>query len=665
LSQQTLNLGILAHVDAGKTTLTERLLHVAGVIDEVGSVDDGTTQTDTLLLERQRGITIKSAVVSFAIDDLTVNLIDTPGHPDFIAEVDRALSVLDGAVLVIAAVEGVQSQTRVLARALRRLRIPTLIFVNKIDRAGADAQATLQAITERLSVTAVPMGVTHQLGQRSAAFLPFGEDDPEFRTILIERLTAHDDRLLARCVEDDANVPLAVLQQALAAQSRRALITPVFFGSATTGAGTSHLTAGIASLLPRSTGDVEGPMSGAVFKIERESGQQKVAYVRMFSGTLHTRDRVHFGEGREGVVTALAVFSQGTSASRPAAPAGAVARVWGLDSIQIGDQISGVGGRASRGQQFPPPTLEAVIIPEDGRDRSRLWLALTQLKDQDPLIGVRRSDVGHEISVTLYGEVQKEVVAATLEGDFGLRVAFHETTPICVERPVGTGAFLEVLNAPTNPFAGTLGLRVEPGPIDSGVELRVEADHVGIPLHLFKGIVGFRSEMTQSVLAALSEGLSGWRVTDCVVTITDCGYGGSDGPPSKRGPAPSYKDFQRLTALVLANALLEAGTVVCQPVVLGRLEIPSSATASMTAVLTRLGALMRSSLTRGSFTVIETILPIVQANTIQRQLPHLTSGEGVLENTVVGFAPVIGDPPMRPRTAPSPLDLKEYLRSLS
>src|SRR6201996_8528732 len=130
----TLNLGILAHVDAGKTSLTERLLFAVGAIDAMGSVDAGSTQTDTMALERQRGITIKSAVVSFAIDDVTVNLIDTPGHPDFIAEVERVLSVLDGAVLVISAVEGVQPQTRVLLRALRRLRIPTLIFVNKIDR---------------------------------------------------------------------------------------------------------------------------------------------------------------------------------------------------------------------------------------------------------------------------------------------------------------------------------------------------------------------------------------------------------------------------------------------------------------------------------------------------------------------------------------------------
>src|ERR671914_1536992 len=147
----TLNLGIVAHVDAGKTTLTERLLFAAGAIDEIGSVDEGTTQTDSLALEQQRGITIKSAVVSFAIDDVTVNLIDTPGHPDFIAEVERVLSVLDGAVLVVSAVEGVQAQAQSKQRTLQRLRIPTLFFINKLDRGGADPERVLGSIAERLT----------------------------------------------------------------------------------------------------------------------------------------------------------------------------------------------------------------------------------------------------------------------------------------------------------------------------------------------------------------------------------------------------------------------------------------------------------------------------------------------------------------------------------
>src|SRR5207302_10286 len=159
---------------AGKTSLTERLLFAAGVIGEVGSVDDGSTQTDTMALERQRGITIKAAVVSFAIGDVTVNLIDTPGHPDFIAEVDRALGVLDGAVLVISAVEGVQPQTRVLMRALRRLRIPALIFVNKTDRLGGRPEHVVPDIPAKLRVRAVAMGSVSSPGTGDVRYSPHG-----------------------------------------------------------------------------------------------------------------------------------------------------------------------------------------------------------------------------------------------------------------------------------------------------------------------------------------------------------------------------------------------------------------------------------------------------------------------------------------------------------
>ena len=268
MPRPTLNLGILAHVDAGKTTLTERLLYAAGVIDEVGSVDAGTTQTDSLALERQRGITIKSAVVSFAIGGVTVNLIDTPGHPDFIAEVERVLSVLDGAVLVISAVEGVQPQTRILMRALRRLRIPALLFVNKIDRAGAGEERVLRAISARLSPAVVPMGSASGLGTRAAGFTPWGEADAGARARLAEILAERDEETLAAYVDDELGVPYARLREELAAQTRRAVVYPVFFGSAVTGAGVPELMAGLAELLPAGTGDASGPVSGRIFKVE-------------------------------------------------------------------------------------------------------------------------------------------------------------------------------------------------------------------------------------------------------------------------------------------------------------------------------------------------------------------------------------------------------------
>ncbi len=573
MPRQTLNLGILAHVDAGKTTLTERLLYAAGVIDEIGSVDAGTTQTDSLALERQRGITIKSAVASFAVGGVTVNLIDTPGHPDFIAEVERVLSVLDGAVLVISAVEGVQPQTRVLMRALGRLRIPALLFVNKIDRAGAGEERVLRAISARLSPAVVPMGSASGLGTRAAGFTPWGEADAGARARLAEILAERDEGILASYIDDELGLPYARLRQELAAQARRALVYPVFFGSAVTGAGVPALMAGLAELLPAGTGDVGGPVSGRVFKIERGQGGEKLAYVRMFSGTVRTRDR---------------------------------------------------------------------------------RVALGQLAEQDPLINVRQSP--GELAVSLYGEVQKEVIQATLAADFGIEVTFRETTTICVERPVGSGQAAELLGAPGNPFPAALGLRVDPAPPGSGVAFRLEVDIRSVPMYVYKTVGNFTAMMTRYVTLALREGLRGWQVTDCTVTMLDCAY---------ISPSTTAAHFRKLTPLVLMAALDQAGTAVCEPMIRVSLEIPAETVGSVLAAVARLGGTAGTPVLRADLAAVPTLLPAARAQDLQRQLPGLTSGEGVAETGFGGYRPVTGRPPARRRTLADPRNREEYMLQLA
>ena len=317
MSQRTLNLGILAHVDAGKTTLTERLLYAAGVIDEIGSVDAGTTQTDSLALERQRGITIKSAVASFAIDGVTVNLIDTPGHPDFIAEVERVLSVLDGAVLVISAVEGVQPQTRVLMRALQRLRVPTLLFVNKIDRAGAAEERVLRAISERLTPAVVPMGSTSGLGTRGGASRPGRRRTPAARARLAEVLAERDDQILAAYVDDELAVPYRPAAPGTRGPDQARAGAPGLLRLGGHRGGRAAADGWPRRVAAAAAGDDAGPVSGRVFKIERGAAGEKVAYVRMFSGTVRTRDRLRSGRGHQDKVTAISVFEHGAGAPGP------------------------------------------------------------------------------------------------------------------------------------------------------------------------------------------------------------------------------------------------------------------------------------------------------------------------------------------------------------
>jgi ribosomal protection tetracycline resistance protein len=421
--------------------------------------------------------------------------------------------------------------------------------------------------------------------------------------------------------------------------------------------------AAIAELLPATEGDADGPVSGTAFKIERGPAGNKIAYVRMFSGTVRTRDRLHFGRDAEEKVTAISVFDRGSAVRRTSVSAGEIGKLWGLGEIQIGDAVG--SSRVAVAHHFAPPTLETVVVPRDPDDRGALRIALAQLAEQDPLIDVRQDDVRQELSVSLYGEVQKEVIQATLAIDFGLDVTFRETTTICIERPTGSGEALETLRAESNPFLATIGLRIDLAPTGSGVEFRLQVDGRTVPLFVYKTVESFTQHMRQYVRKTLEEGLFGWQVTDCVVTMIDCMYSVPDGPPSRRGPLSTAADFRKLTPIVVMRALEAAGTVVCEPTVRVSLEIPTVTIGAVMPELGRLGAAVETPSLQGKLSTIEMVLPAVRAHDLQRRLPGLTGGEGVLESSFAGYQPVSGEQPARSRTTANPLNLGEYLMHLA
>ena len=306
---------------------------------------------------------------------------------------------------------------------------------------------------------------------------------------------------MAAYVEDEAGVTAARLRTALADQTARAMVYPVYFGSAITGAGVDALTDGLVSLLPVTTGETDGAPSGRIFKIDRGAAGEKVAYARMFSGTIRTRDRVDGGRDK---VTGISVFEGGAWVRRDAVRAGEIGKLWGLAHLKVGDALGKADG-ATDEHHFAPPTLEAVVEPVRREDHVALRSALTQLAEQDPLINVR------DLAVSLYGEVQKEVIQATLADDFGIEVRFQETTPLYIERPTGTGEAVEILNAPDNPFRATIGLRVERAPADSGVTVRVEVDFRTVPLFVYRSLADFTANMDRYVRRTLDEGLTAGR----------------------------------------------------------------------------------------------------------------------------------------------------------
>ncbi|MFI9454791.1 GTP-binding protein [Amycolatopsis sp. NPDC052450] len=614
-----LNIGILAHVDAGKTSLTERLLHHTGAIGTLGRVDAGDTRTDTMELERRRGITIRSAVVAFRIGELHVNLIDTPGHPDFIAEVERALRVLDGVVLVVSAVEGVQAQTRVLMRALKRLRIPVLIFANKADRAGARYDGLLADLAGRLGVTCVPLSEVDDIGTAAAKIRPVPPPPA-----LAEQLAEHSDAFLTAYLED--TVTAEDYRAEVVRQTRLGVVSPVFFGSARSGEGIAELTTGIREFLAGAAKPVpDDRLRATVFKIERGRAHEKIAYVRVFSGEIGARDHVRFhrrGLTKEAKVSAVHVFELGDETVEGRARAGQIAKVTGLKEIRIGDLVGVAEGEGATAQ-FPPPALETVVSPVRPEETASVFAALQELAEQDPLITVRQDDETRRISVRLYGEVQKEIIAETLATQHGLDVTFSLTLPVCVERPVGTGHSVWFITEKRNPYFATLGLRVGPGAPGSGLTFGLDVELGSLPLAFHKAI-------EETVDATLRRGPSGREVIDCDVTVTHTGY---------FSPVSAAGDFRKVTPLVLGEALREAGTEVLEPVSRIEVELPAD---SVTATLSRLverGGTVTGSAARGDRAELTGILPTGEVAGFEQQLPGITHGEGLMASEPAGHRP--------------------------
>jgi ribosomal protection tetracycline resistance protein len=375
----------------------------------------------------------------------------------------------------------------------------------------------------------------------------------------------------------------------------------------------------------------------------------------VFSGTLRTRDRLELRPDGDQKVTAIRVFERGSVVERPTVSAGQIAQLWGLAGVRIGDGI-GAARRLARGHEFAPPTLETVVVPVNPRDAAALHGALGQLAEQDPLIDVGQDDALHETSISLYGEVQKEVIQATLAADFGLQVAFRETTTIFVERPIGHGQATELLGSESNPFVATVGLRVGPAAPGAGVTFELQVEPRALPLYVYKTPERFVASMARYVQETLAEGLLGWRVTDCAVTMVASDYA---------APSTTAADFRKLTPLVLMRALAEAGTVVCEPMLRVRLETPTAALGAVLPGLVKLGGAGETPVHLGDLSVVEAVVPATRLQELRRELPGLTGGEGVLESEFAGYEPVAGEPPARRRTRPNPLNREEYLLLLA
>ncbi|MGB1285446.1 MAG: GTP-binding protein [Aggregatilineales bacterium] len=631
------NIGILAHVDAGKTTLTEQLLYHTGAIRQPGRVDDGNTQTDTLELERERGISIKSMPTSYQYNDQKINIIDTPGHADFIAEVERALILLDGAVLVISAREAVQSHTRLLFNALQRMQIPIMLFINKIDRMGVDPDVVLHDIRTQLSPNIYPLQKVINPGGRDVQVraLSLNPDDN-----LIEMLSTVDESLLLDYLNDEfisENRLRETLQQAVAERT----VYPVLFGSALQSIGLPEMLDGINTWLPSFTAlDTDVP-SGVVASILRlPSIVGRCSVIQVTAGEVRQRDTI--GEDK---ITRLFQFNQGEIIPVDTLVAGDTGIAIGLHHLNVGDTF----GAGTRHQSFKlgKPALRVRLEIKRLTQRHTLLKALTLMAESDPYLSYELNSFNDDIYIMLFGYVQMEIVQETLKREYDLDVEMLDPMTIFMETLRETAEAI-ITRDEGLPFYAGIGFRVEPLPPGSGIEYCTDAINMG-------GITRrYKNGIRDGVMEYLDQGLYGWELTDIRITLIHYDL----------FPDTTPAEYRDLAPLALFEALANAGTKLLQPISAYELTIPTVMMGRAMTDLQRMKASFDEPMITGDTCMIQGQVPMENCQHYTFDVQDYTGGVGHFETRVIGYEDAPADKIVeRARFKIDPANRGLYLRA--
>ena len=626
-----LNLGLVAHVDAGKTTLTEQLLYRAGALRQAGSVDDGTAQTDYLSIERARGISVRASSSALLWRDTRIQLVDTPGHVDFSGEVERAFAAMDAAVLVVSAVEGVQPQTEALIDALEAMRLPCLVFINKLDRAGADYAAVLAALRERMPRTLLPYGAPLREGADDCAV-----QLPEAAACR-ETMASCDDALVLRMLEGE-DVPEGELKAALRAACLTAQTVPVLCGAAKFGVGTELLLDTLVDFFTPEEPDADAPLSGIIYKVEHDPNLGKLAHTRLFSGRLRSRDPVYLPRlEAETKVTQLRVASGRRTQDIREAAAGDLAVLSGLAGARAGDRI-GRGQVPRLPPAFSTPLLTVKAV-SDG-DVMALLHALQEMEEEDPGLSVLWVPEKQEIHLRTTGRVQLEVLEALLKERYDLTVRFEEPSILYKETPIRAARGFDSYTMP-KPCWAEIEFRIEPLPRGAGLQYKAEIDPRKIDYR-------YQAHIEVSVPRACRQGLLGWEVTDLAVTLV----GGS-----QHHVHTHPLDFFVCTPMALMDGLRNAGTKLLEPILSVRFAGPQECLGRTISLLTENRGSFDSPVLRGTGFQLDARVPAEEALDFPVRYAALTSGQGRVGMRFLEYAdcpPGHGKP--RERIGVNPLD---------
>lgn len=659
------NIGFVAHIDAGKTTVTERVLFYSGKIHRMGEVHDGQATMDWMVLEQERGITITSAVTTCLWNDHEIHIIDTPGHVDFTIEVERSLRVLDGAVIILCAVGGVEAQTETVCMQARKYAVPMLAFINKLDRMGADYDAVVAQMRERLEVVPVPVqlpvydgtafsGVADLLSRELLTWTVEDQGERVFRSplpprwtepvlaareLLVESLADHDDEVM-NCFVEGEEVSADLLRQALRRATVAGRVVPVLCGAALKNKGIQPLLDAIIDYLPspRETAavlahdvkngsavpvvtDPEGPLVAYVFKVHVDEGRRMV-YLRIYAGRLSVGDEVlNASRATREKVSRLFQMHAHHKQRIEQAMAGDIVAAVGLKEAVTGDTLVG----DTRSVVLEPleehhPVISVAIEPRDREAETRFDLAIRRIMEEDPTIHVNEDPDTGQVIMAGMGELHLEVAAERFRSAFGVNINVGRPQVLYCTTVTGEGRgrveFDKTIGETTH--FGHVELRVRPAPRGSGNKFNI--------------LDKLDDEMNGHVLAGLAEAcladpVHGHEVVDIAVDVDRV----------LLYEKTSAQGTKIAAQMAVCEALRQAGLVRMEPLMEVDALVPEDHVGEVVGDLNARKGCIEGVENRGKFHAVKARVPLSRLFGYSTTLRSLTRGRGSFNMRFSGF----------------------------
>lgn len=645
--KKILTLGILAHVDAGKTSLTECFLHTSGATKNRGSVDKGSAITDGLEMEKSRGISIKTATVDFVWQDTQINIVDTPGHLDFSAEVDRALSVLDVVVLVVSAVEGVQAHTLNLWESIRERGLPVLVFVNKIDRAGADLERVFNDFEKDLGAALFALNYGDIRQPENPQVIDFQHLGPFLSTPIIEKslenLAELDEAFLEDFLEGNLGDLGLVLEKARSKIQQQQLLG-LYFGSAKMDLGIPALLEGITSLFAIKSSDSGAP-AAKVFKVAYDDKLGRLAHVRLYRGELKNKDSIWSQQlQKELKINQIFQSKLGKIEQVGQMTAGEIGMMTTSELVLAGD-VLGEEKFADQFQSIGQAVLTVQVEAEEEKEYQKLGEALEILNIEDPQLAFQWYKEEREFHLKILGPIQTEVLKDSLLRRFGIAANFLPPKVIYKETPKRSAEGFVRYWMP-KPCWAIMTFAVAPAPPGSGIRFSSQVRTSDISTK-------YQNEVKRAIPWALRQGIKGWEVTDLEITLLE---GSEHTMHSNPG------DFLLATPMGILRAIEQADTDLLEPMYAFQIKAPQEFLGPISSDLSQMNAHINAPTFDGDFFTMKGRVAVEKAMNYGIQFSATTSGKGRLKLTLDGYDKTsTSEEKIRPYKGVSPLDEAQWI----